>query len=45
MLFRKALAVALGLALVLALLQGCDATTGGLRQPPSSPFPYNSSYG
>jgi hypothetical protein len=33
------------LALLLAILAGCDATSGGLRtQTPSSPFPYNSPY-
>ena len=33
------------LALLLGILVGCDATSGGLRaQTPSSPFPYNSPY-
>ena len=39
------MAAALLLAGCLALLQGCDATTGGVRSQSPGPFPYNSPHG
>lgn len=42
---RQALRALLLAALLLGILAGCDATTGGLRsQGAGSPFPYNSPY-
>ena len=42
----KAILLALCVALALASLHGCNATTGGpqVRSQASAPFPYNSPY-
>jgi len=42
----KAILLSICIALGLAALYGCDATTGGpqVRSQSSAPFPYNSPY-